>query len=340
MALYKILCSVTLMLLFTPNGGHAVMPECGKMVDGHPDHLPWQAIITIDGRIRCLGSLINQQWVLTDGHCGAGHFLHASVSLGRMDMSDPENNCEEMREVDYFTCNEPTSNSLITRDSMCLLRMATPVNFTDFIFPVCIASGDSNIHSGTESWVATGSYTNPLMKVPLVGYNTCKCSIPKLKDHMICAGKLDHHWLDDECLVNLGGGLLVNYNGYWTLIGVVRLDPTCSELDALKTYSDVSPCQEFLSNITDEHNRPTFVSVKSIGTDPDVNFVCLPPNPPEPPMPPKPQPPCTDPPAPPCPKPEGGCRDDSVFDSGVSMMPSSPFVLLFVLVLSLCGVYW
>ncbi|XP_041634962.1 chymotrypsinogen A-like [Cheilinus undulatus] len=349
MAFYKILCGVTLMLLFTPDAGcQAEMQECGKLSESHPEHLPWQVVISFDNG-HCLGSLINNQWVVTDGHCGDGIYYYATIYLGCTNTSDPKNNCKESREVDEAKCTKPTANSQITRDSICLLQMYPPVNFTDLISPVCILAKESIIHSGTESWVATGSYPNPLLKVPVVRNNECKCFLPKVKDHMICAGHQDQHWLDDNCLVNIGGGLLVNQRNYWTLIGVVRLDPTCSELDGLKTYSSVAPFSEYILNATYHDNQLTFVSINSMGTDPDANFVCPHPSeppiaptaqPPEPPMQPKPQPPCTNHPAPPCPKPEGGCRVDSVFDSGVSMMPSSPFVLLCVLVLSLCGIYW
>lgn len=47
------------------------------------------------------------------------------------------------------------SHDFITEDNdIALLRLSAPVNFTDYIYPVCLASANSTFHNGTSSWVA------------------------------------------------------------------------------------------------------------------------------------------------------------------------------------------
>lgn len=47
----------------------------------------------------------------------------------------------------------PDYDFLTIDNDICLLQLAAPVNFTDEISPVCLASRNSTFHSGTSSWV-------------------------------------------------------------------------------------------------------------------------------------------------------------------------------------------
>uniref|UniRef100_A0A3Q3GLW7 Peptidase S1 domain-containing protein n=1 Tax=Labrus bergylta TaxID=56723 RepID=A0A3Q3GLW7_9LABR len=270
----------------------------------------------------------------TIGQSGAAtHFYAESAPQQLGTLSLAQGHVSKSREVVHVQCNNPTPNSLLTKDRMCLLELSHPVNFTDFIFPVCVAAGDSTIHSGTESWVATGSHLEALVKVSVVGYNECKCSHPKLKEHMICAGDTEEHFpMMDSSLDNLGGALVVDFKGYWTMIGVVSLEPNCHPLKSLKSYSNVAPCADFLTNAT-ASNPPGFAPIQCAGTDPDSRFICPAPGHPESFMPPRPLPHCPQ-----------GCQledfdKDSIF-GGVNVMRFSPFLLLSVLILSIYGTKW
>ncbi|KAJ4949005.1 hypothetical protein JOQ06_020525 [Pogonophryne albipinna] len=65
---------------------------------------------------------------------------------------------------------------------MALLKLSSPVNFTDYIQPVCLASANSTFYTGVSSWVvgfgdisSGGSNADTLqeVRVPVVGNNEC-----------------------------------------------------------------------------------------------------------------------------------------------------------------------
>ena len=72
--------------------------------------------------------------------------------VGRIKQSGPNPN-EESRGVVQSIIHP--SYDFITKDNdIALLRLSAPVNFTDYIYPVCLASANSTFHNGTSSWVA------------------------------------------------------------------------------------------------------------------------------------------------------------------------------------------
>uniref|UniRef100_A0A3Q4HZF1 Peptidase S1 domain-containing protein n=1 Tax=Neolamprologus brichardi TaxID=32507 RepID=A0A3Q4HZF1_NEOBR len=87
----------------------------------------------------------------------------------------------------------PDYNAATYENDMCLLQLSTPVNFTDYIQPVCLASAGSTFNSGTSSWVTGRGLTPEILQevnVPIVGNNQCRCELQKfvITDNMICAG--------------------------------------------------------------------------------------------------------------------------------------------------------
>lgn len=72
--------------------------------------------------------------------------------MGRNNQSGPNPN-EESRGIVQSVIHP--SHDFITEDNdIALLRLSAPVNFTDYVYPVCLASANSTFHNGTSSWVA------------------------------------------------------------------------------------------------------------------------------------------------------------------------------------------
>ncbi|KAM4564949.1 tryptase-like [Fundulus diaphanus] len=206
----------------------------------------------------------------------------------------------------------------------CLLKLSVPVNFTDYIQPVCLASGISTFHDGTTSWVTgfgdlgNGMVPDILQEVvlPIVGNNKCSCynqgfatitdslSAGVITENMICAG-LDLGGMD-SCQGDSGGPLVI-YNGVvWVQGGVVSFGDRCALPKKPGVYARVSEYERWISD-TITGLEPGFVTFTSTGTDFDLDFTC-----------PTFMPPTT---------------DDSIFDSGKNLDHFTHFVALSALAL-------
>uniref|UniRef100_UPI0037E9C904 chymotrypsin-like protease CTRL-1 n=1 Tax=Semicossyphus pulcher TaxID=241346 RepID=UPI0037E9C904 len=304
MALYQFLCGVAVMILLSANGCDSNKPVCGKIHQGSKDW-PWRVnISTISGS--CLGTLISHEWVLTDIYCEPS--LNGTVHLGQ----SHGNAYEDSRTVAYVTCH----SAFLPWDGLCLLQLSAPVNFTNTLGPVCLSS-TGFFHTGTEAYVDAGYGETEDVKT--VGYNQCKCHLNQLQNDEICAGKGFNYWWNG-CGSNVGGALVTKKNDTFVQTGVVQHDNHCPDPESLQSYTDVSYYKKWIINVT--HNQASFVDFYLMGHDSDKYFVC-------PTFPPtgRPMPTphdCTD---------GNDGRDDSIFDSGVTVMHSS-FMLLCVLVLS------
>lgn len=73
------------------------------------------------------------------------------VSLGRQTQEGSNPN-EVSRQVTQII-NHPDYNSATNDNDICLLKLSSPVTFTKYILPVCLAAPDSTLHSGIDSWV-------------------------------------------------------------------------------------------------------------------------------------------------------------------------------------------
>ncbi|XP_041635926.1 chymotrypsinogen B-like [Cheilinus undulatus] len=317
MAFGTFLFGVALINLLSFEGAHAGFRwKCGKMPKS--GHMPWLAVIAVNGDPCCFGSLISPDFVLTDGHCGFGPESNVRISLGNMVTAGHGDNCQEMRSVEYFKCNEPTAKSHLIKDGICLLKLSSPVNFTEYVYPICLPeSSEYPFPTEMPSYLTTGTSPGDLVKVPIVGYNQCKCSYPTLNQYQICAGQGYGPPRLNRCLDNLGAGVVTRIDGRMTLVGVVSVDQSCTDHGYLRPFTAVAPFYSFIQGVACDV-PPVFVPFYPTGNDPDTNFVCSAPGHPEPGL------PVDD---------KEGFED--VFTDGVAGMHLSPFIFLCVLVLSL-----
>uniref|UniRef100_A0A673IPP4 Transmembrane protease serine 9-like n=1 Tax=Sinocyclocheilus rhinocerous TaxID=307959 RepID=A0A673IPP4_9TELE len=170
-------------------------------------------------------------------------------------------------------------------NDVALLHLSSPVTFTDYIRPVCLASSNSTFFSRTVSWVTgwgnirTGvplpsPQTLQEVQVPVVGNRQCKClnkNFASITDNMICAGLLEG--LKDSCQGDSGGPMVSKQGSLWVQSGVVSFGKDCALPDFPGVYARVSKYQSWINEkITS--NQPGFVAFTSNGTDGDLAINC------------------------------------------------------------------
>ncbi|XP_026004360.1 chymotrypsin-like protease CTRL-1 [Astatotilapia calliptera] len=303
MALQQFVCCVTVLIIFFCKGCDSQQPACGSRAvnssftgvgDAAAGSWPWFADIRVDGGPPFIdaglgeldtslgfgGSLINDQWVLTAASTMSLDFSSRVVYLGRNSHSGPNPN-EVSRTVVNITYH-PGFNSSTHENDICLLKLSAPVNFTDYIRPICLASQNSTFNNESSSWaIGFGDSSNNLQeaKVPIVGNSECKARYPRVPDSIICTGEME------SCLLSVGAPLMTQSGSVWLQSGLL-IDFGCSVRPSF--YTPVSQYQQWISD-TVTGTPPGFVTFPS----PDSSLQTSPP-PTAPPTAPPTSPTCVD----------------------------------------------
>ncbi|XP_004918402.1 prostasin [Xenopus tropicalis] len=222
-----------------------------------PGEIPWQLSLRKLGLHICGGSLINNQWAISAAHCFAGPIRVSDykVNLGAYQLSVPSGIFVDVAAV-YV---HPTFKGAGSIGDIALIKLANPVQFTDYIIPVCIPTqnvvfpdGMNCIVSGwgTINQQVSLPYPKTLQKVrvPIIGRASCDqmyhINNPTLPPYqsiimwdMICAGyKAGRR---GSCQGDSGGPLVCPWNGSWLLAGIVSWGFGCAQPNKPGVYTSV-----------------------------------------------------------------------------------------------------
>jgi len=223
---------------------------------------PWQAYIRI-GTSRCGGSLVNEWYVITAGHCVArARPNQVRITLGEYVL---KSNAEPLpgrtygasaiKVHPYFKFTPQAD-----RFDVAVVRLNRRVDMAPHISPLCLPPKGMNmggIHGWASGWGALqpGSRLRPktlqVVDVPMIENRECerwhrdKGINVIIYDEMICAGYYGGG--KDSCQGDSGGPLMTEIEGRWTLIGIVSAGYSCAKRGQPGIYHRVAQTSDWIS---------------------------------------------------------------------------------------------
>lgn len=242
-------------------------PEGMRIVGGteaRPHSHPWIVSMQQYKSHFCGGSLINtgsskqSDIVVTAAHCVYdGVSISLKVAAGAHDLDNPAagQQVAEVKEVKYHPAYDPDT----TMHDIAILKLKTPIKFSDTVQPVCLPNADEKVADNTQATVAGWGLTREggqdtsqiLMQVgvPTIKSSDCATMYKKARidideSAMICAGYKEGG--KDSCQGDSGGPFVVKNGDAYTLQGVVSFGVGCARPGMPGVYSRVANYRSWL----------------------------------------------------------------------------------------------
>ncbi|XP_055632332.1 phenoloxidase-activating factor 1-like [Toxorhynchites rutilus septentrionalis] len=267
-------------------------------VDAKISDWPWHAAIRLHSgpgsspEYVCGGTLVSERFVVTAAHCTIGEnpnkLPKMSVQLGVNAVGSPEGkvyNVEKIHRHSGFSLDN-------LRDDIALLELDSPVEFTDFVLPICL-SEKTKMEPGKLGAIVGWGFTEndipstrlKLAKLPVVDELDCKRKEPELYGRVLtnkvfCAGYTNG---TTACNGDSGGGIVFERGDAWYLGGILSFTRSRdgSQLCLTTTYTvftDVTRYLDWIGKITNTDFSEEYGIEKTVpcSTPSQPNGVCVP----------------------------------------------------------------
>ncbi|XP_030840488.1 transmembrane protease serine 3 [Strongylocentrotus purpuratus] len=251
------------------NCNHPILPEeCGlrPALDVHRvthgsevtilGEAPWQVALYANGfRFICGASIIANDWILTAAHCVEDFYQYSPFQIQAGTLTyDTAGQVHEVSEIFIH----PLYNSYSLENDIALLKLSTPLNFTDAVQPVCLPPpGDYLPEVGSyitfTGWGSFGERGGPSprnlqkARAPVIPNNICQrplTNILRVFPSMFCT--MYDTGYQSACTGDSGGPLVQEVNGRWTIYGITSWGLTCGEAYSPSGKTRVSSFIDFI----------------------------------------------------------------------------------------------
>jgi secreted trypsin-like serine protease len=201
---------------------------------------PWQILLLNRGRPGCGGTLISNRWVVTAAHCISSTSASTySVVLGELDRNSPEGT--ELKVGMSKVVVHPGWDRRNMNNDIALLKLSRSVQFTNYIQPACLPSGDAQIGSRQCYITGWGKIRHPgrmhtyLQQAAMTPVTQAVCDRAnyraigiRVTRNMVCGGYGSRSRISG-CHGDSGGPFVCQSGGRWYLAGAVSHGSgTCS----------------------------------------------------------------------------------------------------------------
>ncbi|XP_059145934.1 CUB and peptidase domain-containing protein 2-like [Physella acuta] len=199
---------------------------------------PWYVYLLThvsDGTAMCGGSILSEWWILTAGHCMISQNSTIMVYFGLNDITQVDT-AKPIKAEKRFTKFYVKDG--IGYNDILLLKLESPIVFSDAIRPVCLPEEDMSkskncfsIGFGATAPEGEGSKNLMQIKSNPMDYKLCRFFLRYISrfnhtEYLFCA---DEEQGQGTCSGDSGGPMICKANGKYFIVGVTSTSFRCAE---------------------------------------------------------------------------------------------------------------